>query len=127
MDLGTDLTNQNREELNESMQSNRTKDRGTEEARTQVMVIFKNTYVLNYMLPSIMYYWHCENTVYKLIKNIMLPTHCLKSTQEHTNRYVRDTYGNRRHTQLKKSRLGLKWALATDLRNFNVIHQIVRK
>ena len=31
------------------------------------------------------------------------------------------------YTQLKKIRLGLKGALNTDLRNFNVIHQTVRK
>ena len=61
MDEAIDLTNQRRAQREHAEKENQRQ--GTEEARTQGMVIFKNKYVLNYMLPSILIYWHCENTL----------------------------------------------------------------
>lgn len=84
VDEAIDLTNQKREELNESMQRKRTKDRALKRPGLKGWLSLKiSMFLIICSLLSLFTGIVRTHCLPKLIKNIMLPTHCLKSSQEH--------------------------------------------
>lgn len=99
VDLGTDLTNQNREELNESMQSDRTKDRALKRPGLKWWLSLRiRMFLIICPLPSLFTGIVRTHCLPELIKNIMLPMHCLKSTQEHQQVCERHLWKQKTHT-----------------------------